>query len=209
MKNLLLSVVLLSLSFGAMGELLNEVNGYIKELKRAGSPERTPYLYGKVLGYYEGMKVYASVGKERGTEVAFSYLREEAEKAVRSTYADREPATELVVFVPRVRYVEHCDGILGECFYEKEVEKEEYLKLVNYEALVKRIEYLRENGAKKCAPEVYGKSEALFNLISLELMREKPDREALLLLRDRLTFPLIEAEEMLRYAMNNDLECIR
>jgi len=209
MKKLLLSAFLFSLSFGAMGELLNEVNGYIKEMKRAEAHKKTPYLYGKVLGYYEGMKVYAAVGKEKGTEVAFSYLREEAEKAVRSAYTGREPATEFIVFSPKVRYVEHCDGILGECFYEKEVEKEEYLKLINYDALVKRLEYLRENKAKRCAPKVYGKSEALFNLISLELMKEKPDKEALLLLRDRLTFILIEAEEKLRYAMNNNLECIR
>ncbi|NPB07177.1 MAG: hypothetical protein GXO03_06210, partial [Aquificae bacterium] len=178
---------------------------YFSELKRVRADERTPYLYAKVKGYHEGMKTFAYYAHEEGVKTAHSYLKENAEKALRGSYANREPATELIVFVPKVTFEEYCHD--DDCFYEKVVEKERYLRLVGYEDLKRRIKFLRSEKAYKCAPYEYGKAEALFNLISLELMRKKPNEEVLVSLRRQLTPVLAEAEERVRQFMRKGERC--
>ena len=71
----------------------------------------------------------------------------------------------------------------------------------------RRVEFLRTHNAKYCAPVYYGKSEALFNLISYELSRKKPSKEVLQDLKNTLEENLVMAEEKLRYAMNHNLDC--
>ncbi|RUM29416.1 MAG: hypothetical protein DSY32_03285, partial [Aquifex sp.] len=117
--------------------------------------------------------------------------------------------TELIVFEPRVYFEEYCDGIMDECFYVKHYEKEKFIELVDYFSLKKRIEFLRNYEGKYCAPFDFGRAEALFNAISLELMHEKPDEKILISLREKLEPVLIMAEEKLRYAMKKELPCYR
>lgn len=185
-----------------------KVNSNMKKLSEANAKEATPYLYGKVKGYEEGLKIYAKYGNERGVERAYELLQYNAETALRGAYTNREPYTELIVFKPKEIYVYYEDDVTGQLYYtEKKKEKQEFLDLVAYEDLQRRIEFLKNSNAKSCAPFYYGKSEALFNLISYELSREEPNRKILVDLKEALEKNLVLAEELLRYAMNKELEC--
>ncbi|GAB6065333.1 hypothetical protein JCM9492_04250 [Aquifex pyrophilus] len=201
-------LVFTSFLFGAyISDYLTKGEHLIREMKEANAKEETPYLYWKAVGYYEGIKLYAKFGDKEGTKRAYKLMEETAYKAVRGAYTNREPMTELITFEPRIFFAEYCDGILDECFYEEKYEKEEFLELLDYFSLRKRVKFLRRNNAKYCAPKDYGKVEALFNLISIELMKEKPDKRKLMELKERLIPVLILAEEKVRYAMNNKLSC--
>ena len=184
-----------------------KINSHLRELKEANAKEETPYLYGKIKGYEEGMKIYAKYGDRKGVEKTYELFEENTEKAVRGAYTDREPYTELVIYRPKVRYIYLGDGITEEYYVVKEKEKQEFLDLVSYDALRRRVEFLKIHNAKYCAPLYYGKSEALFNLISYELSREKPSQDILLDLKGVLEKNLVMAEELVRYAMNKKLDC--
>ncbi|HIQ48884.1 MAG TPA: hypothetical protein EYH58_04530 [Aquifex aeolicus] len=207
MKKLIFPL-LISLAFAtSISQYLLEAEKFFKELNNANTKEATPYLYGKALGYYDGVKIYAYHGIKEGVKRAFDFMERTTSKAVRGAYTSREPITELIIFEPRLFFEEYCDGIIDECFYEERYEKEEFLELVDYFSLQKRIEFLRRNNAKYCSPKDYGKAEALFNLISMELMEENPNEEILLELERKLMPILIMAEEKLRFAMKNNLKC--
>ncbi|WP_461829032.1 hypothetical protein [Aquifex sp.] len=184
-----------------------KINSHLRELKESNAKEETPYLYGKVKGYEEGMKIYAKYGDEKGVEKAYKFLEENTEKAVRGAYTGREPYTELIIYRPKVRYIYLGDGITEEYYVVREKEKQELLDLVSYDALRRRVEFLKIPHAKYCAPLYYGKSEALFNLISYELSRKKPNQDILLDLKGALEKNLVMAEELVRYAMNKKLDC--
>lgn len=184
-----------------------KINSHLRELREANAKEATPYLYGKVKGYEEGIKIYAEYGDEKGVEKVYKLFKKNVEKAVRGAYTDREPYTELIIFRPKVRYIYLGDGITDEYYVVKEKEKQEFLDLVAYDDLRRRVEFLRTHNARYCAPVYYGKSEALFNLISYELSRKNPSKEILLDLKNVLVKNLVIAEEKLRYAMNHNLEC--
>ncbi len=208
MQKIIISLVIFSFVFSQpISYYISKINSHLRELKEANAKEETPYLYGKVKGYEEGMKIFAKHGDEEGIEKAYKLFKENTKKAVRGAYTDREPYTEFIIFRPKVRYIYLGDGITEEYYVVKENEKQEFLDLVSYDALRRRVEYLRTNNAKHCAPIYYGKSEALFNLISYEISREKPKKEILLDLKEILEKNLIMAEEFLRYAMNKKLEC--
>jgi len=209
MRKLFAFVLLLGIAFSYVSDYLLKAEKLFSELKDANAKEETPYLYGKVRGYYEAIEVYAQEYREDRIRTLFMLMNNNAQKAIRGAYTDREPMTEFIVFEPRVYFEEYCDGIMDECFYEKHYEKEKFLELVNYFALKKRLEFLRTHGAKYCTPLDYGKAEALFNAISLELMQKKPSKEALLTLQEKLQPVLIMAEEKLRYAMKKNLPCYR
>jgi len=205
---ILIVLIFSSLLFGAyISDYLVKGEHLLKEMKSANAKEETPYLYWKAVGYYEGVKLYARFGDKEGAKRAYELMEKNAYKAIRGAYTNREPITELIIFEPRIYSAEYCDGILDECFYEEKYEKEEYLELIDYFALRKRVKFLRRNNAKYCAPEDYGKVEALFNLISVELMRKKPSERKLLEFKDKLIPLLILTEERLRYAMKNELRC--
>ena len=210
MKKLLLLLLLIPLAYADISSKLFEAEKLIKEMKEANAEEKTPYLYGKVMGYYEGLKLYASYGNQSDVYEIMKFIRYNSERSIRGAYTNREPYTELIVFKPEKFFEEICDGpIVEQCYYEETYEKEEYLKLISYFELEKRIKFLRFNNAKYCAPEDFGKAEAIFNLISLELKKEHPSSKLLTELKNMLRKPLIFAEEKLRYAMKKELECIK
>ncbi|NPA32049.1 MAG: hypothetical protein GXO04_00310 [Aquificae bacterium] len=201
-------LLLVFLAFGAsLSDYLMSAERLIKQMKGANAQSDTPYLYSKALGYYEGMLVYISDADREGAKSAFNLFERNARKAIRGAYTNREPMTELIVFEPRLFFEEHCDGIMDECFYERRYEKQELLELLDYFSLKKRVEFLRRNNALYCAPEHFGRSEAFFNLISWELMRQKPSEEKLLTFKEKLLESLTMAEELLRYAMKTHRKC--
>ncbi len=208
MRTIIMLLILSSLLFSQdISYYYLKVNKTIKEIKKSGADEKTPYLYGKVKGYEDGMNIYAQYGDKEGVEKAYTLLSKNARKAVRGAYTNREPYTELIIFRPKVRYIYLGDGITEDYVVIKEKEKQGYLNLVSYDALRRRVEFLNKNNAKYCVPFYYGKSEALFNLISYELSRKKPNKEILIDLREKLEDSLVIAEELLRYAMNKKLDC--
>ncbi len=208
MRKIIILLVIFTFAFSQqISYYILKINSHLRELREANAKEETPYLYGKVKGYEEGIKIFAKYGDEKGVEKAYKLFEENTEKAVRGAYTNREPYTELVIYRPKVRYLYLGDGITEEYYVVKENEKQEFLDLVSYDALRRRVEFLRMHNAKYCAPLFYGKSEALFNLISYELSRKKPSKEILLDLKDLLEKNLVMAEELVRYAMNKKLDC--
>lgn len=188
MRKIIILLAAFSIAFSQdLSYYVLKVNSSMKKLKEANAQEATPYLYGKTKGYEEGLKIYAKYGNEKGVEKAYELLQYNAETAIRGAYTNREPYTELIVFEPKEIYVYYGNDLTGDYYYvEKEREKQEFLNLVAYEDLQRRIEFLRNNNAKSCAPFYYGKSEALFNLISYELSRKEPDRKVLVDLKEAL-----------------------
>ncbi|AAC06777.1 hypothetical protein [Aquifex aeolicus] len=209
MKRFLLLIILFGISFSFVSDYLLRAESLFSQLKDANAKEETPYLYGKVKGYYEAIKLYAVEYKEDRIKTLFTLMSKNTKKAVRGAYTEREPLTELITFEPRVYFEEYCDGIMDECFYEKHYEKEKFIELVDYFSLKRRVEFLRNHEGKYCAPFDFGMAEALFNAVSLELMQEKPDEKVLIALREKLEPILVMAEEKLRYAMKKELPCYR
>ncbi len=183
-------ILFVSISFSfRVTQGIDEAQRALIKAHSVGAKEKAPYLYSKTKGYKDIASILASEADDIGSRIFAIRTMNYASKAISAAFAGVEELTQIEE-LPKMKE-----------------EEEEKFKLVDIRDIKSRLEFLRENKGKNCAPKELGRAEAFYDALVYELKKEEPNSALILKFYNEVSTESKIAESKLRMAMENEFEC--